>query len=212
MRQPSQPRCQRPVRSSIMFGRQAKTPAPEPSTGPQTDPETGKGRATPSRREAEAARKTQIKIPKDPKAAKQATRSRDRQAREAKRKGMASGDPRYLPARDQGAGRAFARDFVDARFTLAEVFIFVAVGVLLLGFIRQPVIQQWVSILFFAFTALIAVDMVVLLIQLNKRARAMFPDAADRKGLSLYAALRTLQLRRLRLPGPRVKRGGAPKN
>ncbi|MCX6433765.1 MAG: DUF3043 domain-containing protein, partial [Actinobacteria bacterium] len=42
------------------------------------------------------------------------------------------------------------------------------------------------------------------------RAKAVFPDAADRKGITLYAVLRTLQLRRLRLPPPRVRRGGAP--
>lgn len=102
------------------------------------------------------------------------------------------------------------RDFVDARFTAAEFFIFIAIGVLVLGFIRNPLIQSWVSIGFFAFTALIIVDTVVLLIQLNMRAKKLFPDPADRKGITLYATLRTLQFRRLRLPPPRVKRGGAP--
>ena len=67
-----------------------------------------------------------------------------------------------------------------------------------------------VSIAFFAFTALIAVDTFVLLFTLNRRAKERFPDKADRKGITLYAVLRTLQLRRLRLPPPRVKRGGAP--
>ena len=97
------------------------------------------------------------------------------------------------------------------RFTMAEFFIFIAIGVLVLGFIRNPVVQSAVSIGFFAFTALIAVDTIVLLVQLNLRAKKMFPEPQDRKGITLYAALRTLQLRRLRLPPPRVKRGGAPK-
>ena len=56
----------------------------------------------------------------------------------------------------------------------------------------------------------IAVDTFVLLFQLNRRAKEAFPDSADRKGITLYAVLRTLQLRRLRLPPPRVRRGGAP--
>ncbi|MSZ58615.1 MAG: DUF3043 domain-containing protein, partial [Actinobacteria bacterium] len=68
-----------------MFGRSDKSSTPEPTDagGATSDAghEAGKGRPTPSRREAEAARKQQIKIPKDPKAAKKATRERDREAR-----------------------------------------------------------------------------------------------------------------------------------
>ena len=59
-----------------MFGRSDKSSTPEPTDagGASSDAgqEAGKGRPTPSRREAEAARKQQIKIPKDPKAAKKA--------------------------------------------------------------------------------------------------------------------------------------------
>ena len=195
-----------------MFGRKQDPPADEPLT-PATDdhdPRSAKGRPTPSRREAEASRKSQLKIPKDPKAAKKAARERERDDRTRSRAAMMAGDERYLPARDKGPARAFARDFVDSRFTIAEFFIFVAVSVLVLGFIRNPAIQSFVSIAFFAFTALIAVDTFVLLFQLNRRAKDAFPDSADRKGITLYAVLRTLQLRRLRLPPPRVRRGGAP--
>ena len=45
---------------------------------------------------------------------------------------------------------------------------------------------------------------------MNLRAKKVFPTKSDRKGITLYAALRTLQLRRLRLPPPKVRRGGAP--
>lgn len=195
-----------------MFGR--KRPpvdqplAPEPSE-PQ-DATAPKGRPTPTRKEAEAARKQGLKVSKDPKEARRAERDRARADRERSRAGMLAGDERFLPARDQGAARAFTRDFVDSRFTIAEFFIFVAVAVLALGFIRQPVVQSWVSLFFFAFTALIVVDTFVLLLMLNRRARAQFPDKADRRGLSMYALLRTIHLRRLRLPRPRVRRGGLP--
>ena len=193
-----------------MFGRKASQPKEQPATG-EGHEGTGKGRPTPSRREAEAARKQTLKIPKDPKAAKAASRERAREARQRQRQGMLAGDPRYLPARDQGPGRAFARDFVDSRFTLAETFIFVAILVLVLGFIRNPVVQQWVSIGCFAFTAVIVVDMAILLITLNRKAKQAFADPKDRKGLSLYAALRAMQIRRLRVPPPRVRIGGAPR-
>jgi hypothetical protein len=195
-----------------MFGRK-QSPLPEETpalSADDADPRAPKGRPTPSRREAEAARKQQVKIPKDPKAAKAAAREREREDRSRSRAAMMAGDERYLPARDKGPARAFARDFVDSRFTVAEFFIFVAVAVLVLGFVRNQAVQSIVSIAFFAFTALIAVDTLVLLVSLNRRAKAQFPDKADRKGITLYAMLRTLQLRRLRLPPPRVKRGGAP--
>lgn len=196
-----------------MFGRKT-TPEQEPATTPVSgddDRQGAKGRPTPSRREAEAARKQQLKIPKDPKEAKKAARQRDSDERSKQRAAMMSGDERYLPARDKGPAKAFTRDFVDARFTMAEYFIFFAIGVLVLGFVRSTAIQGFASIAFFAVTALIAVDTAVLLVQLNMRAKKEFPEKADRKGITLYAALRTLQLRRLRLPAPRVRRGGAPK-
>jgi len=165
-----------------MFGRQ-KPPAPDDVPSPADDastedPRAPKGRPTPSRKEAEAARKQQLRIPKDPKAAKKAARE--------------------------------TRDFVDSRFTIAEFFIFVAIAVLVLGFVQNPAMQSFVSLAFFAFTALIVIDTVILLVTLNRRAAKQFPDKADRKGITLYAILRALQLRRLRIPPPKVKRGGAP--
>ena len=195
-----------------MFGRKPSPAAEEPAAhvGEEQDPRSPKGRPTPSRKEAEAARKQQLKIPKDPKAAKKAARERDREARAAARAGMMAGDERYLPARDRGPARAFTRDFVDSRFTVAEFFIFVAIAVLVLGFVRNQAVQSFVSLAFFAFTAVIVIDTLILLWTLNKRAKEQFPDKADRKGITLYAMLRTLQLRRLRLPPPRVRRGGAP--
>lgn len=192
-----------------MFGRRAAQEEPQPES--LNEGNAGKGRPTPSRREAEAARKQQIRIPKDPKEAKKASRERSRLDRERQRQGMLAGDQKYMPLRDRGPAKAFTRDFVDSRFTVAEYFIFIAIAVLALGFIRNPAVQSWVSLAFFGLTALIAVDTAVLLIQLNLRAKAAFPDAKERRGITLYAALRTLQVRRLRLPPPRVKRGGAPR-
>ncbi len=194
-----------------MFGRK-QNPATESTPAPDdVDPRSPKGRPTPSRREAEAARKQQIRIPKDPKEAKKAARDRERDDRAKSRAGMMAGDERYLPARDQGPAKAFTRDFVDSRFTVAEFFIFVAVAVLVLGFIRNPAVQSFVSLAFFALTAVIVFDTGWLLYTLNRQAKVRFPDKADRRGITMYAALRTLQLRRLRLPPPRVRRGGAPK-
>lgn len=194
-----------------MFGRKAKDEAA--TAEPIVDDTPGKkNRPTPSRKEAEAMRKQQLRIPKNPKAAKKASRERDRADRMKAREAMAAGDERYFPARDQGPVRAFVRDFVDSRFTIAEFFIFIAIIVLGLGFVNNPAIQQWTSVAFFVVTFLIVIDTSILLISMNIAAKKRFPEKAERKGITLYATLRVLQLRRLRLPKPRVKRGGAPKN
>lgn len=161
-------------------------------------------------RDAEAARKQQLRIPKDPRAAKKAARERQREGRSKSRAAMLAGDERYYPLRDQGPARAFARDFVDSRITIAEFFIFIAIVVLALGFVNDPRVAQWSSLAFFAITMLIVADTSIMLISLNIAAKKQFPNKADRKGITLYSTLRVLQLRRLRIPKPRVRRGGAP--
>ncbi len=187
-----------------MFGRKAPV---EPEPPIESAPTTGKGRPTPTRKEAEAARKQALKIPKDPKAAKRAARDRDRQARAEQRAALMAGDERALPARDQGPTRRYIRDFVDSRFTIAEWFIFIALAVLVLGFIPVPSVQLGVSVAWMALIIIVALDEIWLLVRLHAKLRSYFPDKADRKGASLYAILRSLQMRRFRLPPPRVKRG-----
>lgn len=190
-----------------MFGR--KAPA-EPDTPAEPTSTAGKGRPTPSRKEAEAARKQALKIPKDPKEARKAARERDRAARSEQRAALMAGDERALPARDQGPVRRYVRDFVDSRFTIAEWFIFIALGVLVLGFIPVPAVQLGVSVTWMALIIIVALDEIWLLWRLNTALKQRFPDKAERKGASLYAILRSLQMRRFRLPPPRLKRGMTP--
>ena len=191
-----------------MFGMPKKSVDAPALTDPETNSvQSGKGRPTPSRKEAEAARKTTIRAKRGTKEGKKASREADRMERARQRQGMLAGDPRFLPARDQGPVREFVRDFVDGRYTVAEYFIFMAVVVLLLGFINNPSIQQLVSVGFFLMATLIVVDTSILIIQLSIRTKKAFPEKSDRRGIILYALMRTLQYRRLRMPKPRVQRG-----
>lgn len=191
-----------------MFGMPKKSVAAPPVAAPEHNSvQAGKGRPTPSRKEAEAARKTTIRAKPGTKAGKKASRAADRADRARAREGMLAGDPRFLPTRDQGPVRALVRDFVDGRYTIAEYFIFMALVVLLLGFVNNPSIQQLVSVGFFLMATLIVVDTTILIIQLKVRAKKAFPEKSDRRGITLYALMRTLQYRRLRMPKPRVQRG-----
>ena len=187
-----------------------RTKADETEPAHEAPDSTGKGRPTPSRKEAEAARKQALKVPKDPRAARKAARERDRRARLDSRSRMLAGDERAFPPRDQGPVRRYVRDFVDSRLSLAEFFIFIALAILLFGFIPSTSIQQWVNLTWFALLALVVLDVASTLLRLRSSLRRHVDDPALRKGCMWYAAIRLLQLRRLRLPKPAVRRGEIP--
>jgi hypothetical protein len=184
---------------------QTPDPAPEPEA-----PTEGKGRPTPSRKEAEARRKQTLKVPSDPKAAKKAARARAAEEREVARAGLMAGDERYLPARDQGPVRGFVRDYIDGRWAAAELFLPLALVVLVVGFLPVDGIQGYVSAAWMFLTLFIIVDTALLMVRLNRELARRWPDKSERKGATFYAVMRVLQLRRLRLPKPRVRPGGRP--
>lgn len=184
------------------------------TTGSITDPDVDparqpKGHATPSRKDAEKHRKQALKVPTDPKAAKKAMKQRDREARSEARTGLMAGEEKYLPKRDHGPAKAFTRDTIDSRRRLAEFFVFIAVGILIAGFIGGRA-QGVVSMIWFTVTAGVALEIARVLTRLNRELKARWPDKADRKGCLPYAAMRQLQIRRLRMPPPRIKPGNDP--
>jgi hypothetical protein len=172
--------------------------------------QAGKGRPTPTRKEAEEARRQALKGPTDPKARRKLEREQQREARLAAREALMAGDERALPPRDAGPVKGFVRDYIDRRRTLAEFFIPLAVVVLIVGLFRNPQIQVIVSFIWFLMLALLVVDMTILLVRLNGQLKKQFPDPAQRKGAMFYGGMRALQIRRLRLPPPKVKPGGRP--
>jgi hypothetical protein len=188
-----------------VFSRKAKA-AP---VAVETTATSGKGRPTPTRKEAEAARKSSISVPKDPKAARAAARERTRQNRIASRAGSLLGSPETSAARDAGPVRAHVRDFVDSRWTTGEVFVPIAFLVLI-GSVALPPTAKSLTYLFWLGTLfLMILDGAWLSIRVRRSVAKEFPDAATR-GLTSYAVMRGLQMRRLRLPKPRVKAGGKP--
>lgn len=200
-----------------VFGRRSETTVPSDSSASEqadlTDKDPAqlpKGRPTPSRKEAESQRKHALKVPADPKAAKKAMKQREREARMEARAGLMSGDERYLPPRDQGPAKAFTRDFIDRRRRLSEYFIFLAIGILIAGFFRNPQVQNIVAMVWFIIAALVVLEISWTLFSLRRQLQEKWPEKAERKGCLPYAALRALQIRRLRIPPPKVRPGGAP--
>jgi hypothetical protein len=128
---------------------------------------------------------------------------------ERQRQALASGDERYLPARDKGPVRKFARDFIDSRFSVAEFFLPMAVVILALSLVRVGSLQNIALLLWLVVIVLIVLDSIVSAFRLRKQLTARFPDQ-NRRGAVAYALMRSLQMRRLRLPKPQAKRGERP--
>jgi len=168
---------------------------------------TGKGQPTPSRRVQEAANKRPL-VPDDRKLAAKQQRAKSAEAREKARLGMAAGEDKYLPLRERGPQKKFARDYIDARFNVGEFMIPVMFAVILLTFFPDPSVQTYGILALWAFFLVAIVDCVVLGFILTKKVEAKFPGKAEK--VRWYAAMRALQLRVMRLPKPQVKRGQYP--
>ncbi|WP_405004305.1 DUF3043 domain-containing protein [Kitasatospora purpeofusca] len=173
------------------------------------DPQAKKGRPTPKRSEAETNRRTRVTVPKDRKEASRQARERMRSEREKQRQALMDGDERHLPARDKGPVRKFTRDFVDARWSLAEFFLPAAVLILVLSIVKVPALQLLSTVLFLLFFVLVILDFVRLGFGLRKQLAERFAGQNTR-GAVAYGLMRILQMRRLRLPKPQVRRGEKP--
>ncbi|MGW7367822.1 DUF3043 domain-containing protein [Streptomyces sp. NPDC054841] len=173
------------------------------------DPEAPKGRPTPKRSEAQTQRRRAQTAPADRKEGMRRQREARRADLAKQREALAGGDERYLPARDKGPVRRFVRDFVDSRFCIAEFFLPLAVVILVLTMIRVPQLQNIALLLWLGVIVMIVIDSIGIWLRLKKQLNERFPNEPKR-GAVAYGLMRTLQMRRLRLPKPQVKRGERP--
>jgi hypothetical protein len=171
------------------------------------DPQAKKGRPTPKRSEAQSQRRSVANTSTSRKDAAKRQRDERRAQMDRQRQALAGGDERYLPARDKGPVRKFARDFIDSRFNVAEFFLPMAVIILVLSVVRVGSLQTIALLLWLVVIVLIVLDSLVTGFRLRKQLAERF-EGHNRRGAVAYALMRSLQMRRLRLPKPQVKRGG----
>ncbi|WP_067200529.1 DUF3043 domain-containing protein [Microbacterium sp. XT11] len=193
----------------------AKTPTP-PSTNddaPAT-PTVGKGRATPTRAEREAARRRPLVA--NTKEARAAARAELNERRRRAQEGLAAGEEKYLPARDKGPQRRWVRDYVDAGWHPAEFVMGVMVLVIIASLLPPNfaiggfAIAFWAYLVMMAYLVLAIGGMIFLGLRVKRKAAAKFGKERLERGLGWYAAMRSLQMRFMRLPKPQVKRGDYP--
>jgi hypothetical protein len=182
----------------------------EPSSVEQTESDLSstqkKGRPTPSRKEAEAARKARAKVPRTRKEQAAARRTSRTEGSSKMREAMRTGDERYLPPRDQGVVRRFIRDYVDSSFSVLELMLPIMVVLLVFGYVGSTAMANLSSAALPALLLVVVVDGFRLRWKLNRELKSRFQEESH-QGATMYAVMRALQVRFLRQPKPQVRLG-----
>jgi len=166
----------------------------------------GKGKPTPKRSEAERRRRQPYTAPKDRKEASRVSRDRQRADRGRRMEAVRRGEEWALPPRDRGPAKALARDYVDSKRRISEYYMYGLLVLLVLLFIRAPIVQTIVPLLVLGAVLVMIVEGVFIGRRVKVLAAERMPGESTR-GLGLYAAMRALQIRKLRVPKPRVSPG-----
>ena len=166
---------------------------------------TGKGRPTPKRKEAEVKRGASL-APALTKAEKKAQREQLRSQRAAQRSAFMRGEENAMPPRDRGPVRKFVRNYVDSRINIGEYFLPFIFVVLLMSLTRNQNIAILSILLMYSIMLVAIVDGLLLGRRIKRQVKERFPNESTR-GIAIYAFLRSTQMRRMRAPAPQVKRG-----
>ncbi len=148
----------------------------------------------------------------DRKAAKKAARAKRDEAFARQQQAMVTGDDRWLPVRDKGRARRFARDYVDARWSLGELFLPIAFLILFVMVIggQYPEVALTATFLMYLVIFGAIIDAFLMVYFLKKHLARRFTPAEIPPWTGAYAFQRIFMLRRFRMPKPQNKRGEWP--
>lgn len=188
-------------------GRRQTAPKGRPT--PKRDTARRRGPVAPAPMTAAEARKRRKELrPKLSRAERKQRRQLLQERRTENRQRMMAGEEQYLLDRDKGPVRRYVRDVVDARRNLLGLFMPSAFVLLFLTLSMPLAVQRYVSLGLLVLLLAMAIDAVLLGRKVNRLVDEKFPQHTDpRWRLSLYAAGRASQLRRMRAPKPQVNRG-----
>lgn len=190
--------------ASNVFGRR-RSSSTEAEAAPEVEKVGGKGRPTPSRKEAEAARKARMTPPKTRRAKSAQGREQVREQRAKAREAMNTGEEKYLPMRDKGQVKRYIRNWVDAHRTIGE-FMLPLFFIVFLSLFFIPAMYQFGTYAWIVIILAMTVDSIRVSRAVKAGVRERFGED-ETKGITWYALTRAWQMRRLRLPKPQVKPG-----
>ena len=183
---------------------------------PRPAAEAGKGRPTPKRSEAERGRYQPITksgagprggsrpgtaAPRTPEDKQRARADRGRRY-----EAMKEGQEWALNPKDRGPVRALARDYIDSKRRVSEYYMYILLVLVAALFFRSKTAQEFISPLILVLVFIIVVDAQLIKRALSKLIAQRLPGQSAR-GLTVYAVMRALQIRRFRIPAPRVHPG-----
>jgi hypothetical protein len=201
-------------------GKAADSEAAQSQGAPAKDKpaaEAAKGRPTPKRSQAERNRYQSItgsttsgRGPSSGSAPKgKATpedKARSRSERERRTAAMRRGEEWALGPRDRGPIRKLARDYVDSHRRPSEYYMYVLLLLLVALLSRNATLNTYVSPFVLVLIVVVVIDAYLIRRALMKLAAERYPGESTR-GMTTYAVMRALQIRRFRMPAPRLKPG-----
>ena len=186
----------------------AQSPDDPADTKPRPAAEAAKGRPTPKRSVAEAKRRQPItgssRAPAGPRTPEDKAKARANRVN--RYEAMRRGEAWALNPRDRGPARALARDFVDSKRRVSEYYMYILVVLLAAVFVRSTAAQAIISPVVLLLILVIVVDAMFIRRSLHRLVAERLPGESTR-GLTTYAVMRALQIRRFRVPTPRVGPG-----
>jgi hypothetical protein len=189
---------------------QSETDTAAPAASPRkayTPSKQELGRVTPKRPRAGAGQQAP---PTDRKEATKRARERERSSRAEQRAGMMAGDERYLMARDRGPEKGLVRDIVDSRRTAGTLFFTFAFVLLAISTIRVLPAQyvRTANLVWLLLGIGVVLDSLLICRKIGRLVRERFPKSTVRMpSLYIYAVMRSLSYRRMRVPKARVNIG-----
>jgi hypothetical protein len=183
----------------VALFRRNSQPAPEPTATVESTPTGKKDRPTPTRKEAEAARRQRM-----------STTLSKKESRAAAGRQSRSDRMRAISAREATPEKVLMRDYIDARFNIGEFLlpsVVVILAVTVLGS-YWPRVTLIATLAMYLFILAVFVDGYLMWRGFKKVLAARLPKTSP-KGLLLYGMTRSTQIRRFRSPPPRIKRGEA---
>ena len=175
---------------------------------PRSAAEAAKGRPTPKRSVAEAKRRQPIagssRAPAAPRTKEDKAKARTNRA--GRYEAMRRGEAWALNPRDRGPARALTRDYVDSKRRVSEYYMYILVVLLAAVFVRSAAAQAIISPLVLVLIVIIVIDASLIRRSLFRLMAERLPNESTR-GLTAYAVMRALQIRRFRVPVPRVHPG-----
>ena len=166
----------------------------------------GKGRATPTRKEREAANLKPL-VGNKSKEARAASKIQQRDARLKARAAMMAGDEKYLLGRDQGPQRKIARQIIDGRYTLIEGLMPLMVLFLLVSSITPPAVTTIVTFVMIIALVVVSIEATLMHKLIGNRIKEKLGATTKmQKGTWFYVFTRGMQPRPLRIPKPAPRR------